>query len=286
MKRILMATDFSTRSDRALRRAVLLATAHQAALTLVHVVDDDQPDELVAHQTYAARALLERTAQTIGELDAVPTEIVVASGDPFAGILGAADAAEPDLIVVGPHRRQFLDTFVGTTAERTIRRGSRPVLMANAVPAGAYQRSLLAVDFDAASQTAVQAARRLGILANTDIIALHLFDAAAVGMMKRAMEDGEAIDAYVREEEHRARTELTSQLLENGLEGAQQLLRPEGGSPAALIRDCAVEVSADLIVMGTNRRKGLHRFLLGSVAQEVLLDATRDVLVVPLEKPE
>lgn len=285
MKHILMATDFSTRSDRALRRAVLLAGTHQAALTLVHVVDDDQPHALVEHQTKAARALLEQTARTIGEVDAVPTKIVVTAGDPFAGILGAADAAEPDLIVVGPHRRQFLDTFVGTTAERTIRRGTRPVLMANAVPSGAYQRSLLAIDFDEASQAAAQAARRLGMLANTDIMALHLFDAAALGMMKRAMEDGQAIDAYVKEEERRARIELTSHLLESGLEGARQLLRLRQGPPAVLIRDCAEEVRADLVVMGTNQRKGLQRFLLGSVAQEVLLDATQDVLVVPLDKP-
>jgi nucleotide-binding universal stress UspA family protein len=286
MKRILVATDFSTRSDRALRRAVLLAGAHGAALTLVHVVDDDQPADLVGHQARAARALLEQTARTIGEVDAVPAEIVVTTGDPFAGILAAADAAEPDLIVVGPHRRQFLDTFVGTTAERTIRRGSRPVLMANAVPGSAYQRSLLAIDFDEASQGAVQAARRLGMLGGTDIMALHLFDAAAVGMMKRAMEDAEAIDAYMKEEERRARAELTAYLLESGLEGARQILRPRQGPAPALIRDCAAEVSADLIVMGTNQRRGLHRFLLGSVAQEVLLDAAQDVLVVPLDKPQ
>jgi nucleotide-binding universal stress UspA family protein len=45
-------------------------------------------------------------------------------------------------------------------------------------------------------------------------------------------------------------------------------------------------VGADLIVMGTNRRRGLPRLLLGSVAQEVLVDATRDVLVVPHDEAE
>ena len=41
MQRIMLATDFSERSDRALRRTVLLAKAHGAVLDLVHVVDDD-----------------------------------------------------------------------------------------------------------------------------------------------------------------------------------------------------------------------------------------------------
>jgi universal stress protein E len=39
--RILAATDFSTRSQRAVRRAGVLARDKGAELTLVHVVDDD-----------------------------------------------------------------------------------------------------------------------------------------------------------------------------------------------------------------------------------------------------
>lgn len=286
MKHILVATDFSTRSDRALRRAVLLAGSHGASLTLVHVVDDDQPDRLVQHHRRAARELLNRAAETIREVDAVPTETIVATGDPFAGILDASDAVEPDLIVIGPHRRQLLDTFVGTTAERTIRHGTRPVLMANSVPAGAYQRSLLAIDFDGASHAAVRAARRLGLLAGTDVMALHLYDAPAVPMMQRAMETSGAIDAYVLEHEREARGELTSLLLECNLEHARQLLRLRQGSTPDLVRSVADETRVDLIVLGTNRRRGLERLLLRSVAQEVLLDATQDMLIVPLDLPE
>lgn len=44
---LLVATDFSTRSDRALRRAVLLAKQYTAGLVLVHVVDDERPRRFV-----------------------------------------------------------------------------------------------------------------------------------------------------------------------------------------------------------------------------------------------
>jgi K+-sensing histidine kinase KdpD len=59
------------------------------------------------------------------------------------------------------------------------------------------------------------------------------------------------------------------------------VLRPWQGSPASLILSSADEEHADLIVVGTHQRKGLGRFFLGSVAEQVLLDATQDVLVVP-----
>ena len=40
MRKFLMATDLSPRSDRALERAVMLAREHDARLTIVHVVDE------------------------------------------------------------------------------------------------------------------------------------------------------------------------------------------------------------------------------------------------------
>ncbi|WP_324751097.1 universal stress protein [Sphingomonas sp. LY54] len=284
--RILAATDFSTRSDRALLRAVLLARVAGATLTLLHAVDDDRPAYMIASQRDAAATLLRETTQAIADVDGITADFAVAAGDAFAAILQAADEVDADLIVVGPHRRQLLDMFVGTTAERTIRRSRRPVLMANAVPAGPYRRSLLALDLDTASRAAVMGARRLGLLDQSEAIALHLFDAPAAGMMKRAMEVPAAIDHYVGAEERRAAADFDAFLAEVGPPRPQRLLRPARGSPAGAILGCAKERDVDLIVVGTNQRKGLQRLMLGSVAQDVLVDAPCDVLVVPAADEE
>ena len=281
MTRILVATDFSSRSDRALRRAMLLAAHSKAALTLVHVVDDDQPAHLVDRQQATARELLEDTARSIDTVDKVRTDTVVANGDPFEGILRVADEVGPDLIVVGPHRRQLLDIFVGTTAERTIRRSRHPILMANSVPAGSYERTLLAIAFDDASVAAAQAATRMRFLKGSAVTAIHLFDAPAAGLMKRAMEGSDAIDHYVRQEKMSAHADFDSFLSAAGLIGVERLVRPHGGSPAAGLLSHADELRADLVVLGTNQRSGLERAFLGSVAQDVLRDAKCDILVVP-----
>lgn len=281
MKRILVATDFSTRSDRALRRAVLIAAQSGAALTLVHVVDDDQPAYLIDTQHREAMHLLEQTARTIRDVDGIATDRVVTTGEAFTGILKTAEQRDTDLIVVGPHRRQLLDVFIGTTAERTIRRGRRPVLMANAVPAGPYLRSLVALALDEVSRETAETVRQLGILDRTEVIALHLFDAPAVSMMKRAMEVQEAIDHYIAREASRVGDELDALLARTGLRASQRLLRHEQGSPGTAILSWAEELDADLIVLGAGRQPGLKRFLVGSVTQEVLLDAQRDVLVIP-----
>ena len=66
--RILVATDFSPRSDRALRRGILLARQNSTELLLTHVVDDDQPQRLIDVEKREAAALLHELATT-GEGD-------------------------------------------------------------------------------------------------------------------------------------------------------------------------------------------------------------------------
>lgn len=52
------------------------------------------------------------------------------------------------------------------------------------------------------------------------------------------------------------------------------------GEPATEILRLAQETNADLIVMGTHGRRGLTRFLMGSVAEEVVRKAICPVLTV------
>ena len=56
--------------------------------------------------------------------------------------------------------------------------------------------------------------------------------------------------------------------------------RLEQGKPAAEILHLARLCQADLIVMGTHGRRGLKRFLMGSVADEVIRTAACPVLTV------
>ena len=156
----LAATDFSTRSQRAVRRAGLLAQEHGAELALVHVVDDDQPQDLVALETREAERILNEQIRAVPELQQVACRPLVVSGDPFDGILRTARSAQPDLIVMGAHRKQLLlDIFVGTTIERVIRTGPYPVLMVNNEAEAPYRTALAAIDVSEPSANAIKPPR-------------------------------------------------------------------------------------------------------------------------------
>src|SRR3546814_5053713 len=121
-------------------------------------------------------------------------------------ILRWAEEIDSDLTVGGPHRRQIRDAFIGTTAERTIAHSQRPVLMAACVPSGPYDRALIALDLNDDSRSIALSVQQMGILGRAEIVAMHVFDAPAHGMMKRAMQEREAIDPYL----DRKRTRLNS----------------------------------------------------------------------------
>lgn len=287
MERILVATDFSTRSDRAIRRATLIARGGGAALLLLHVVDDDQPPRIVKAEQQAALDLLREQAQTVREVDRLESECEVVLGDPFEGVVQAGERAQADLIVVGPHRRQVLrDVFVGTTAERTIRNSALPVLMANAVPAGPYRRVLVAVDLSPASADALAAVRRLGLDRGCAVWALHVFEAPAMRALSRASAAEVDIGDYREEERRRAAGDLAAFLKEADFAPARQLVELNETTVATAICQTGARLGVDLVVLGTRGRSGLRKALLGSVAEEVLRGTDRDVLAVPPKAPE
>ena len=283
MDRLLLATDFSTRSDRALRRAALIADKIGAAITLLHVIDDDQPKYLIDRHHQAAAMLLEDAVKTIRQFDRVEADMNIMTGDVASSIVQVAEEIDAAMIVVGPYRRKLKNIFIGTTAERTIERSDRPVLMANGMPSGVYERTFLALDLDDASRSAVRAARALGVIEGTVVTAMHAFDAPAAGMMRRAMEVPDAIDHYVAGEEAQARPKVEEFLAELDVRPELLLLRPIEAVPAQSILACAEAENAELVVVGTNRRRGAERLLLRSVATEILRQADCDVLVVPAD---
>jgi universal stress protein E len=280
--RILAATDFSTRSQRAVRRAGLLARDNGAELTLVHVVDDDQPPDLVALETREAERIL---GEQIGEMDELggllPRALVVAA-DPFDGILQAAASTAADLVVMGAHRKQLLrDILIGTTIERVIRAGPVPVLMVNREVEQPYRTALAPVDLSETSVNAIRTGMALGLPGRDRLALVHAFQPLAKGQMFYAGLSRDTIDGYVADERLRATKELIAFLEANGFDDHGQSMHVEEGAPSEVISNAVAQLKPDALIMGTHGRSGIAKALLGSVTEEVLRSLDVDILAVP-----
>jgi universal stress protein E len=279
---ILAATDFSTRSNRALRQAGLLAQPGNAQLHIVHVVDDDQPEELVHMEKREAERLLIEQVGSMSELRGTKPNRMVVAGDPFDGILRAAAEIQPDLIVMGSHRKQLLlDIFTGTTIERVIRKGSFPVLMVNHEATRRYERVVAPIDMSDASANALRVALSTGLISDKGATLLHAFVAWGKGKMHVTGSDQGSMDNYVANERQRAMDEVASFLVATDLKHIRWCLRVDEDSPMETISRAVSEMRPDLLVMGTHGRSALLKALLGSVTEEALRSLNVDILAVP-----
>ena len=85
-------------------------------------------------------------------------------------------------------------------------------------------------------------------------------------MKEQLITEGKEATAYVENTGKAANIEVESVILE--------------GSPADEIVDFAEKNDIDLIVMGTQGKSAIQRFLIGSVAENVVRHSKRSVLVV------
>lgn len=292
IRRLLVASDLSPGSGRALARSIELAARHGARLVVLHVVEGGPASG--APPMLEARA---RAAEADLRLEVDPlvlrfapqgraeVDIRVVPGRDFEQIIAQARAVEADLVVLGAHGAHSVrDLFVGTTAGKVLRAGDCPVLVVKKVPKNSYRCVLVPVDFSGPSRLALALA--LDIAPGAAVHVLHVPDVGLEPDLRRAGATPEELEAYRREridagegglarflEEARGGTESGP---ERGV--VQSLVEP--GRPAAVIPAVARRLRADLVVMGTRGRTASPRLLLGSVAEHVLRDARCDVLAV------
>lgn len=270
LKSILVASDLSTRSRTAVRRAVGLARDRGAALCVLHVVEDD----LLGDRMYAEVGRIEDalTAQVQALGRPRNCEVAVVGGHAFQAIGDEARARKADLIVMGAHRRQALrDMFVGTTIERVTRSAGRAVLMANAEPAGRWRKVFIATDLSETSGHAARKAHDLGLLTGAEVTFVHGY--APPARQEEAPHDGSGPDSL-----HRALEMFLQRLGLGGLNHGTRLIEGVG---ADAIAGLVEQAGPDLLVIGTRGLSGIQRLVLGSVAQQLMDRVEIDVLAVP-----
>jgi len=272
-RRILLATDLRSRSDRAVDRAVQLAAQWQAALHVVHApaqVDDAWPAAPLAtdgERASSTELLAERRLRRdLGDTVAVH----VVEGEPATAILAVAAEQDCELIVLGasdvpPAGR------LGRVAEALLRRSPASLLVVKERARTAYRNLLVGTDFTDESRHGLVAAAhwfpaaRLALLHVLDIPYRSLWLDAGHGEELARMENA-TMQAFL------AATPLADHRLVQA--------RVEHGHPELVLRDRALEQEADLIVISAFRRGLAFHLLVGGTARRVVPAAPCDVLLV------
>lgn len=141
-KAILVPTDFSEYSDRAIKQAVDIAEQNNAKIYLLHVVDRLQQcaiDYCIPVETMMkvqsdsekeASRKMQDEAKKITQAKKIDVTFDVKSGVPFEEILKEQQERNADLIVIASHGRTgIIKSLIGSVADKVMREAKCPVLL-------------------------------------------------------------------------------------------------------------------------------------------------------------
>ena len=283
MKNILLATDLAPETNRAFERAVKLASTLAAKLHILHVCPlysfPKNKKQTISLKQDAEDMIKHSLAAHKGVKKLQITITVIEGGETFAKIINHAEKVKAGLIVMGMHCKVKLrDMFVGTTIERVIRKGIKPVLMVRDKPLGEYKNVLAGMDFSVGSQQAFCVAVELAPKSKFHLIHTYGFTQVYLGdHMAKYAEDAIA--------------DLADNKLQRFVEQNKKLLKKykvapknlhiekvKGEALNCLLRE-ATKVKSDLIAIGTHSRVSLNPYTLGGTARDILSGPPCDVLI-------
>ena len=276
---ILLATDLTARSDRALSRAQLLAKSWQSRLVAVHAVTQDQGassrvlDEPLPH---TAPDFLQEARERIRR-DVMPamvdSAIVVERSKPVEVISRTSKTQKCDLIVTGTGTDDTLSRMgLRRTIGQLVRRLGVPVLRVRQKADTPYRNILIGIDMTDASHRALQTAAAL--FPDQSLSVLHAYEPPLPGSV--------VDDAQRREECRQAAMQECSQFISSGVSNVQRSFKlfVGNGWPSALIHQHVIDQDIDLVVLGAHDRGSIFDILFGSTAVEALNTLPCDVLIV------
>lgn len=283
LTKILVTTDFSPESDRALDYALTLARRYDARIYLAHVL---APDPFLYAEPALAEATYEKVRQAAeqgmadilvsGKLRGIPHEVLLEEGNVWPVLAKLIEKHEIDLVITGTHGRgKVQKVLIGSVAEEIFRQANCAVMTVGPKVKGEtasevdLKNILFATDFGHGAEKAAAYAFSLAQEHAARLTILHVIQEAT---------------AFTEESVRRQREFTVEKMRHLVPPGAEDWCKPEFkatfGEAAEEIVTMARETNADLIVMGAKTRKSLAGHVPVTIAYNVVVKASCPVLTV------
>ena len=301
-ERILVATNFSETSRRALAYAVVLARVYNSELLLVHVLTPKQgrprPRPPVLRKLDPERIAAGRQLKNLAvdaHLEGHSHRRIVEEGLVWEAIDSVIEREDIDALVLGDHGCGGLKKLIfGSVAEELLRLAGCPTLtvgpqvpMPSADVSG-FTTILYVTDFGPASNAALPYALSLAENCRARLILLHTMEPSSIldiGPVSYGAPDHaakELVDWRTRAQEESLRRLKGLIAPDTKLANPPQFVVDRAFQPDGILRTAAVHSPA-VIVMGLRKTRSprLASHMPGDLVHEVICQAKCPVLTVP-----
>lgn len=293
-KNILFVTEAAVDQASAVARAVSLAENNQAELTIIDVISpvaNDYRADIMAYHIKAMESLIEPYKNRL------KIRLDMLMGTAFIEVIRAVLRNSHDLVIKAPENPDFMKRLFGSDDMHLLRKCPCPVWLMKPPEKSNYNCILAAVDFDPLKSADVERALNQEILELASSIALsefaslhlvHAWEALAEGTLRaRGDSTVKGITTYVENQYllHQKSLHRLDEMLRDRIgTDAYNYISPRfhlpKGPARKMIPSLAVELQADLIIMGTVARTGISGLIIGNTAEAILGQLTCSVLAI------
>lgn len=287
-------------------RAVSLAEANQARLTLVDVVSPIGPglrlpagaptaDELTAAIVERRQRALEQMAEPVR--DRVDVRVQVLTGTMFLEVIRAVLRSGHDLVIKPAEDPAWIARLFGSQDMHLLRKCPCPVWLTGPKDRSHYRSIVAAVDFDplhaesdtsALNRQILELATSLAFSDGASLHVVHAWDAPEAQFAGLFADNPKAAALSITQGEFARRQQamdrLSTDIIDTLGRDAFGYLKPHynlvQGPARTAIPALVRRIEADLVVMGTIARTGIPGFLIGNTAEAILDQLACAVLAV------
>ena len=297
-EKILVPLDGSPLAQAILPYVMLVAKGFRSHVILFHVaetaLDHEDPDQKAhADETVERiRPLAENYLAGVADEfrgEGIDVETKVAKGRAAAQIVEYAEQEDVRLIAMSTHGRSGLARLVmGSTVDRTLRACARPVLLVRPCDEGAsgeaarrFSKIIVPLDGSNAAEAALPIAEELAKALGLEIILIQVIGIEIPVAFGAVTPDSWPVPTHLLERLDVVAsgylTGLANMLKNKGLTVQWDVLR---GAAGPRVVEFAKEAPDSLVAMTTHGHSGFRRWVLGSVADEVMRKGGDPVLVI------
>ena len=296
-KHILVPLDGSRLAESALPAAAYIAEKLGSMVTLIHVIENNAPQEIHGQPHLRTAQEAELYLREIGELwfktvEKLRSHVHTAEvADVARSIVDHSGELGYDLVVMCSHGRgRALQLFMGSIAQTIIGLGSIPVMIVHPdatgeLPAFSCRTILLPLDGDPDHDQALSVSKilagKFGAMLHLSMVVELFTTLAGVKAVTSRLLPGTTsrlLEIATRNGEKLVRQHL-SELLDQGFSARAEVLR---GDPASVIVKSAQTNKADLIILATHGKSGIEAFLTGSFSHKLCSLCTTPLLLIPV----